>query len=149
VVVEAAGRAEHLRDRLAEEAEVVLLQPLVVEPAGELHRQLDGVVVGLQGDGAEGLEPRPKALAADVVSDEGETLVPDRFGRVVHGGARGGRGTGGGWVEASGRRTAPKPRAHAHRPVRYPVSCTTLSTSARQGRRQREATAHAAPSPSP
>src|SRR5690606_555009 len=79
VVEEPAVGAEHLRDRLAQEREVVLLEPLVVEPARELDRQPDDALLLLEGDGLERLEPRPVALSADVVTDEGEALVPDRF----------------------------------------------------------------------
>src|SRR5690606_33606079 len=52
VVEEPALGPEHLRDRLAQQAEVVLLQPLVIEPARELDRQLDKVALVLQVDRA-------------------------------------------------------------------------------------------------
>ena len=107
VVEEPPARPEHLRDGLAEQAEVVLLEPLVVEPARELDRQLGQALVVLEPDGRERLEPRLEALPADVVPDDGETRVPDRcrggfrldvsgrLGGVVHAGRERASGVGG------------------------------------------------------
>jgi hypothetical protein len=84
VVEQTAVGAEHPRDRLSEQREVVLLNPLVVKPAWKLDRQLAQVVLVLQGVGLQRLKPGREALAAHVVPDDVETFVPGAVGGLIH-----------------------------------------------------------------
>src|SRR5690606_36254486 len=83
VVEEPPAGAEHLRDRLAEQPEVVLLQPLVVEPARQLDRELGDAVLVHQPYRLEGLEPRLVSLPANVIRNDAETGTPHRFRRRI------------------------------------------------------------------
>ena len=119
VVEEPPARPQHLLYGLAKEAVVMLLQPFVVEAARKLHRQLRFVVLLIQSNRSEGLKPRSKTLAADVVSDDVETLVPDRIGGAVHGLVTGAKRCKEVW-----RGDAPSPEATIGRRRLF----TTLST---------------------
>src|SRR5690606_3651687 len=80
VIIQPALRSQHLRDRLAEQAVVMLLQPLVVEAARKLNGQLMAAVIfRAKVYSPEGFEPRPKPLLADIVPDDVETPFPGCF----------------------------------------------------------------------
>jgi hypothetical protein len=77
-VVEPALRTEHLRDRLSNQREIMLLKPLIVELARKLNREFSKAAVLDQSDRSEGLKPGLKTLSADVVPYDVETPIPDQ-----------------------------------------------------------------------
>ncbi len=75
---------EDLRDGLAQQTEVVLFQPLIIETAWELHRQFYKFFFLLQLYRFERLKPRLVTLPVDVVPNNFETLLPDGCGGLLH-----------------------------------------------------------------
>jgi len=77
---------QHLGDGLPQQAVVVLFQPLVIEAAWQLDRQLDLIVFFGQADRLDRLKPGLEALPADVIPDDFQTGMPDRLRCSLHNG---------------------------------------------------------------
>jgi len=85
VVEQPAVGTEHLRDGLTEQSEIVLLEPFEVESAGQLDGQFDQSILLFHAQGFQWRKPCPEALAADIVPNDLETVIPNRFRSLLHG----------------------------------------------------------------